>query len=135
MDRAGAVLLPTIQDGLQRVRIRHEGPNDGMHMIGHDHIAIELIALVVEVTQRRGDHLGLRWAFQQASAKSLIEPVFNSFVPLARQLFKSRVRPGRKVSSFTFLLELLQFVEFGVWDGIGQAKGDEVGRPLLPPMG
>ena len=103
-----------MQDVTQRVS--RQRPDDYMDMIGHHHPCAQLVALLVEMSQRIGDEIGDVWFAQPTRAVSGIQQRLDLVaIPREQLLFfvpcqRTLGRPGLFQDDFALVLQSGDFV-------------------------
>ena len=106
-----------------------------MNMVGHNDELVKPVSFTIEMQKRiLNDPLYCGYN-QKAFAVSSVEPALKAFreefIIFCLRLLIMRLR----VHPQPFLAFVQPLAQFFLWQRIGGAKGDEVCRPLLPPMG
>src|SRR5262249_40343724 len=80
--------FPTLQDSLQWLFGAQQRSYDSMHMVRLHDIAVEFVALAVEVVQGVSDQLSRAALFQTTTAHPLVQPLFDAAHGLTRELLE-----------------------------------------------
>ena len=136
--------LPAAEDFLQTIAFLKRS-NHSVNVIRHQDKSTQLVSLSVEGQKRFTHHLANLGALQLTASHASIKPAFRflhgrlgQLLPLIL-LLPNRFRVGGWFSAVEvflspFLAKRLQFVEFGLREGICLSKSNEIGRAVLPPM-
>ena len=108
--------------------------DENVNVIGGDNELVELVALAIEVAERTF-HECLHFGHgQNARTAAGIEPLLETLRETLVVLVPGRFVVGFGMNFNPLVTLIAPLLEFFLWQGVGEAEGDEVSRVVLTPV-